>query len=103
LDKRRSALTFDEILKCLDGPAFRQSPMSGIEVVLAIAEPIFQHGFRLTLVIKVTRAETSIPAFARLYKASDRAVEKRTKCRTVSGADPNFAESLTGKGRKFVL
>jgi hypothetical protein len=103
LDEWSSLSTFDEVLESLDDMVFRQSPASGTGVGLTIAEPIFQHCVYLTLVFRIARAKTSIPAFPHVHEPSDAAVEKRAKCRPIFDIDPNLAERLTGKGLKFAL
>jgi hypothetical protein len=103
LDEWSSLSAFDEVLESPDDTVFRQSPISGIGVVLTIAEPIFQHCVYLALVIRIARAKTSIPAFPDVHEPSDAAVEKRAKCRAILHIDPNLTERLTGKGLKFAL
>jgi len=44
LDEWSSLSTFDEVLKSLDELVFRRSPTCRIDVVLTIADSIFQHG-----------------------------------------------------------
>jgi hypothetical protein len=103
LNEWGSLLTFDEVLKRFDDQRFRESPTSGIEFVLTIAEAIFQHRVCLTLVFEIARAETSIPAFPDVHQPSGSAAEKGAKRRAICDVDPNLAVRLTGKGLKFAL